>query len=340
VLAIVVFPWIALKSFVVNIAVKGCAAIVLLVLLACSISVNASPGFVFKPANDQPDTSLPAINKSRVWLVASSHAVIWAGTFVALNNAWYKDYPKSSFHLFDDRKEWNQVDKLGHIWTAYQLARHSSETWKWAGVDSKKAAWLGAGSAFAFQSIIEILDGFSDEWGFSIGDMEANLMGAGGYLAQELLFKSQILQVKMGYKPYNYPDQLKTRRDQLFGATLPEQLLKDYNSQRYWFSANLKSIVPASSLPAWLNLAAGYSSDGMYGGRVNTWTDAQGNFIDRTDIARVRRFYLSPDIDLTKIRTRSKVLKSVFFMLNMVKIPAPAIEFNSHGKFRLHALLF
>ncbi len=275
---------------------------------------------------------------SRLWLVAGSHAAIWGGTFVALNSAWYKGYPKSSFHFFDDRKEWNQIDKLGHIWTAYQLSRHSAETWRWAGADRRRSAWLGAGSAFAFQSIIEILDGFSEEWGFSVGDMEANLIGSGGYLAQELLFNSQIFQVKMGYKPYNYPPELKQRRNQLFGSTLPEQILKDYNSQRYWLGAGVSKIFSAA--PPWLNIAIGFSSDGMYGGHGNTWTNAQGIVFDRSDIKRVRRFYLAPDIDLTKIKTGSNFLRSVFFILNMVKIPAPALEYNSRGKFRLHALMF
>ncbi|MHA4842685.1 DUF2279 domain-containing protein [Flavitalea antarctica] len=279
-------------------------------------------------------------NKSRLWIVAGSHAAIWAGTFIALNHAWYKDYPKSPFHLFDDRMEWHQMDKAGHVWTTYQLSRHSAASWKWAGMTDRQSAWLGGSSAFAFQSIIEILDGFSAEWGFSIGDMEANLIGAGGFVAQQLLLKEQIFQIKFGYNPYNYPDDLKPRRDQLFGTSLAEQLLKDYNSQRYWLSANLKSLSGSSRMPAWLNLSFGYSSDGLYGANSNVWTDEDGNYIDRTDIPRVRRFYLSPDIDLTKIKTRSKFFRSVFFVLNMVKIPAPAIEYNTTGKLKFHALLF
>jgi hypothetical protein len=279
-------------------------------------------------------------DKSRLWIVAGSHAAIWTGTFIALNHAWYRDYPKSSFHFFDDRMEWHQMDKAGHVWTTYQLSRHSAASWKWAGMTERQSAWLGGSSAFAFQSIIEILDGFSAEWGFSIGDMEANLIGAGGFVAQQLLFKEQLFQVKFGYNPYDYPDDLKPRRYQLFGTSLPEQLLKDYNSQRYWLSANLKSISGSQKLPAWLNLAFGYSSDALYGANSNVWTDEQGNHFDRSDIPRIRRFYLSPDIDLTKIKTKSKFFRSVFFILNMVKIPAPAVEYNTSGKLKFHPLLF
>jgi hypothetical protein len=296
--------------------------------------------YVSQPQNSDTAPSAALKNRNRAWLVAGAHAAIWSGTFVALNRAWYKDYPKSSFHFFDDRKEWNQIDKAGHVWTTYQLSRASAEAWKWTGFNRRKAAWFGGASAFAFQSIIEILDGFSDEWGFSVGDMEANLIGSGGYIAQELLFSQQIFQVKMGYKPYDYPSDLKSRRNQLFGTTIPEQILKDYNSQRYWLSANISALIPGSKLPPWLNVAIGASSDGLYGGHENIWTDEQGNFFDRRDIKRVRRFYLAPDIDLTRIRTKSKVLRTVFFLLNSVKIPAPTIEYNTNGKLRLHALMF
>ncbi|RYZ35250.1 MAG: DUF2279 domain-containing protein, partial [Sphingobacteriales bacterium] len=254
--------------------------------------------------------------------------------------AWYKDYPKSSFHFFDDRREWSQMDKAGHVWTAYQLSRISAETWKWGGLSNRKAAWLGGASAFAFQSVIEILDGFSAEWGFSVGDMEANLIGSAGFVAQELLFRDQIVQVKLGYKPYDYSPELRTRRDQLFGTSLQEQILKDYNGQRYWLSGNVSKLAPGFGLPPWLNIAIGYGADGMLGGHDNTWTDKQGNFFDRRDIRRTRRFYIAPDIDLTKIKTNSKLLRSVFFLLNSVKIPAPTIEYNSSGRFKLHAIMF
>lgn len=97
---------------------------------------------------------------------------------------------------------------------------------------------------------------------------------------------------------------------------------------------------PNSLWPAWLNIAAGYSSDGMLGGYENKWTDKQGNTFSRYDIPRVRRFFISPDIDLTRIKTRSKLLKTILSVANMVKIPAPAIELNSKGKLRLHALYY
>ena len=94
-----------------------------------------------------------------------------------------------------------------------------------------------------------------------------------------------------------------------------------------------------SKFPAWLNIAAGYSSDLMLGGTENTWTDKQGIF-DRSDIARVRRFYLSPDIDFTRIPTNRKFLKTVFQLMGGIKMPAPTLQLNSQGKFKAHLFYF
>ncbi|NJM25235.1 MAG: DUF2279 domain-containing protein, partial [Bacteroidia bacterium] len=52
-----------------------------------------------------------------------------------------------------------------------------------------------------------------------------------------------------------------------------------------------------------------------------------------------RQYYLSLDIDLTAIRTRSKFLKTVIFVANMIKIPSPAVSFSKEGT-RWHVLYF
>ncbi|HQW93173.1 MAG TPA: hypothetical protein PKY28_08745, partial [Ferruginibacter sp.] len=60
---------------------------------------------------------------------------------------------------------------------------------------------------------------------------------------------------------------------------------------------------------------------------------------NRTDIKRYRQWYLSPDIDLSKIKTNNKGLKLALRLLNVVKIPMPALEF-SNGGFKVRAIGF
>lgn len=280
-------------------------------------------------------------NKARVYAVAGLHVAGWTGSFIALNKAWYADYPREPFHFFNDNKEWKQMDKAGHVWTTYQVSRISAGLWRWTGLTDRKSAWLGGISAMAYQSIIEIQDAYSAEWGFSWGDMAANALGAAGFVAQQLHWREQRVQIKLSYWPYDYKTpELERRRNQLFGSSLPERILKDYNSQTYWMSANIRSFWKDSRWPVWLNLAAGYSADGMLGGFTNHWTDKEGISYDYSDISRTRRFYLSADIDLTRIRTNKKWVRTLLSAANMIKVPAPALELNSRGQFKLHPLIF
>jgi hypothetical protein len=55
---------------------------------------------------------------------------------------------------------------------------------------------------------------------------------------------------------------------------------------------------------------------------------------------RYRRFMLSVDVDLTRIPTHSKFLKGVFTVLSFIKIPSPAIEYNTLGNFRFYPLYY
>ena len=282
----------------------------------------------------------PSQAKSRQWIVGGTEAAIWAGTFIGLNKAWYADYPRENFHFFNDWGEWQQMDKIGHAWTSYQLSRLSGDAWTWAGLAPRKAAIVGGITGVAYMSAIEILDGFSSKWGFSTGDMIMNITGASLYTIQQLAWHRQTLQIKFSYWPYAYASDLKPRADELFGKSAMERVLKDYNGQTYWLNANLHDLFPDSRIPGWFCVSLGYGARVMLGGRENKWTESDGTTVDRTDIKRYRRFFLSADVDLTRIRTRSKVLKTVFSLVNMVKIPAPAIEINTDGGFKLHALYY
>lgn len=298
--------------------------------LAISSALPASP-------NAFSDT-IP--KNQKILIVSAANAGIWTGSYIVLNRAWYRDYPREGFHFFDDNTEWNQVDKVGHVWTAYQVSRVANEWWAWTGIDPQRSAALGALTGIGYMSMIEILDGYSTEWGFSWGDMAGNFVGATGFLAQQLAWKEQRLQVKFSYSAPSYPADLIARRNQLFGTGNTERILKDYNGQTYWLSASPRSFFKNSPIPKWLGISLGYSADGMLSGRNNQWIDANGNPVNRSDISRTRSYLLSLDLDLTKFRTRNKYIRGLLFALNMIKIPAPALELRSDGRFRAHAIYF
>jgi hypothetical protein len=53
-----------------------------------------------------------------------------------------------------------------------------------------------------------------------------------------------------------------------------------------------------------------------------------------------RQYYLSLDVDLERIPTRSTVLRTTLFLLNCIKIPAPTLEYRSTGQWVGHWLYF
>jgi uncharacterized protein YfiM (DUF2279 family) len=236
--------------------------------------------------------------------------------------------------------EWLQVDKTGHMYSAYIEGRASMEMWRWTGISRKKRIWLGGLSGAFYQTVIETLDGFSSEWGWSWGDFTANILGSTTLIAQELAWNDQRIKLKFSFHKNSYADaELSNRADEIYGKTLLERSIKDYNAQTYWASANIKSFFPESKVPAWLAVAVGYGADGMFGARDNIWTDKDGGYHNRSGVNRYRQWYLAPDIDLTKIKTKKKGVKYLLLALSAFKFPTPSLEF-SNGSFKLNALHF
>lgn len=304
---------------------------------------------IFKPGTfpDDGDTIFyksplsPQQIKKRTKIIAATNIIGYSGAMVGLYAAWYKNYPQSNFHVFNDSKEWKGIDKIGHAYSAYAESKASMELWRWTGIDRKKRIWLGGMSGAFYQTVIETLDGFSKEWGWSWGDFTANVVGSGMLVAQELAWDEQRIQFKFSFhrKTYNDPTLIQ-RSNKIFGSSTAERFLKDYNGQTYWLSANLKSFFPKSKLPRWLNVAVGTGAEGMFGANENIGKDANGNVnFNRTDIKRYRQWYLAPDIDLTKIKTKKKGVKVALNILNIVKFPMPSLEL-SNGKFRVNAITF
>ncbi|MGN6267590.1 MAG: DUF2279 domain-containing protein [Ginsengibacter sp.] len=304
---------------------------------------SSAPVDFFKPEKQVSVDSFKTYpyNKKRIRWVTAANIVGYGGALVGLNALWYQQYPRSGFHFFDDNNEWLQMDKVGHIYSAYSESRATTELWRWAGLPRKKSIWIGGLSGVAYQSIIEVLDGFSSQYGFSPGDFAANVIGSAAFISQQLTWNDERIQIKFSFHRKNYGSkQLDNRADDLYGNTEIQRFIKDYNGQTYWLSANIKSFFPDTKLPRWLNISVGYGAEGMFGGVKNIGYDDNGDVIfDRQDIKRYRQWYLSPDIDFTKIKTNKKGVKILFFVLNALKFPAPALEL-SNGKLHGHWIVF
>ena len=278
--------------------------------------------------------SLQTYNKHRFYALLLGEGAVYVGGLCALNSLWYKDYPHTSFHSFNDNDEWLQMDKAGHAFSAYQLTRTGISLYKWTGV--KKSLVYGAVSSFLFLSTIEVLDGFSSAWGASPGDVVANVAGCGLASFQELAWQEQRIQVKFSYSPSEFA----RYRPNVLGSNFTRQLFKDYNAQTYWLSINPSSFIKRSRpvFLSFLNIAIGYGANGMIGGKVNPILDDNG--MVNPVFNRYRQFYISGDIDLSRIKNKNIFFKKLLAAFGCIKIPFPAIEFNNQKGFLVHPFIF
>ena len=275
-------------------------------------------------------TPSDSLNTSRRTAVYISEAAVGGLTLLTLNQLWYADYERSNFHTFNDNQEWLQMDKMGHAFSSYQLGRIGANVLNWSGASKKEQLLYGSTLGFIFLTTVEIFDGFSKEWGFSWGDIMANGFGTGLYIGQELLWEEQRMTLKYSFHQTKYA---KLNPDKL-GDGFLEELLKDYNGQTYWLSFNIHSFFKNSHIPKWLNVAVGYGADGM----VSSHNEPVNNFV--TNKIPKRQFYLSLDVDLSRIEIKSPVLRSIFDVLNVIKVPFPTLEFNGKNDIKLHGIYF
>lgn len=243
---------------------------------------------------------------------------VWAVGTASLYHVWYSKYTTSHFHFFNDNNEWMQMDKLGHVYTANKLASTAYDYYKWVGFSDKKAIIRSTIVSIGFQTTLEILDGFSSNWGFSIGDEIANITGDCLFSTQQYFLHRQLVIPKFSYHATPFAN----LRPNILGSTFQERLLKDYNGQTYWYSFSPF----ASKKLNWLCLSFGYSINAKIVGSENLYIDPITNYKYQAS----RKFVFSLDIDFGQLPIKNKVLKAISKQLNYIKVPFPSLILNEN----------
>jgi len=274
--------------------------------------------FPFALHGQSPDSSRSNdLNKRRLRIFTVGAVAAYGGAMAGLNKLWYENNGQTSFHFFNDNPEWKQVDKAGHFFSAFHISHGTSGLLRSFNVPQQKSDLIGALTGFGVLLPIEILDGHSKAYGASVGDLLANTGGAAFYFLQSRLWSEVRIHPKFSFHRTNYA----RLRPEVLGHDLAEELMKDYNGQTYWLSVDIDKFTP---FPKWLNLAVGYGAQGMVYARDHQNIDAGFN-------TPYRQYYLSLDLDITAIHTNSKAVKTLLFLINMVKIPSPALSFSRKG---------
>lgn len=278
-------------------------------------------GAVLAQASGEGEAAPDSLRRGQTLGVVVGGGLVIGGTLVGLDQAWYQQYGRTRFKLFNDGAEWQGMDKAGHLFATYTVGEWGHSLLRWCGVRDRTALWAGGAVGLAYLTGVEYLDGRSEGWGFSLWDMAANVLGSGLYIGQELAWKEQRIRVK--YSAHLTP--FAAQRPSLLGEGLGERILKDYNGCTIWLSVRPKAF-GATGLPAWLALAVGYGAEGMLQA-----DPAAGQY---------KQFYLSPDVDLTRLPVRSPVLRTALKVLNCIKVPLPTLEYDGRGRWHAHAAYF
>jgi len=279
----------------------------------------------------RPDT-IDSNNKN-LYKAAVFTSAYYAGSLFVLGKTWYKGRDRVPFHFYNDNRAYLQVDKLGHTFGAYVYSYIGYHFLLNSGLSWKEALIYGGTMGLVLQIPVEIMDGIYEGYGFSWGDMIANSAGSALVIGQELVFREQLIKYKFSFWESPYA----AKAHGYLGCTTLDRIFNDYNGHTYWLSAPVELLTSKKKIPNWLNIAVGYSANGMYGEFENI-TNYNGFVIPET--RRYRQYLISLDVDWSRIETNSGFLNAVLKGLTFVKLPFPAIEFNSKNQFKGYWLYF
>tara|TARA_B100000959_G_scaffold282995_1_gene350772 strand:+ start:895 stop:1794 length:900 start_codon:yes stop_codon:yes gene_type:complete len=258
---------------------------------------------------------------------------VLTGAMSYLKYQWYSDKERVPFHFYNDFKGWNQIDKFGHFYVAYLESNVGYSLMKKFNFSEKQSLFFGGSQGLILETPIEFFDAYYEGWGFSLSDMVANTLGSAFFIVQQNFFGEQLIRPKLSFSKSIYA---KKSNGYLGKNNFLSQFVYDYNGYTYWFSFSPSKIFKIKKIPEWINFSLGYGSDGMIGEFENI-SNFNGQNIP--EYIRFRQYYLSIDINFSKIKTNSKILKIIFNSLSYIKIPLPALEF-SNKKLKGHYIYF
>jgi hypothetical protein len=301
--------------------VKQYSKIVVAVFFISTLQLSRMCCFAQVQHNSGLLNSSSGFHASRFRITVIGETLIASVATAGLQLLWYKKYPHSRFHFFNDNREWLGMDKMGHATSAYNISAVQYDLMRWSGINNQEAILIGGCTGLGYLLMIEIMDGFSSQWGFSPGDMAANIFGAGLFMFQQYKWDEQKIQMRFSFHPSSYA---KYNPAEL-GTNFSQQLLKDYNGQSYWFSFNLRSFIPSASfIPKWVNLDMGYSAEGMTGASANP-SEINGKHIPVFE----RHNKLLLGLGAACSRQNNTPFPGWF---NIVRLPLPVIEWTGRSK--------
>ncbi|MBE2219591.1 MAG: DUF2279 domain-containing protein [Ignavibacteria bacterium] len=263
------------------------------------------------PLKSKSEKKSYKVSPVRLTILGVMAAGAFTGFHIYYANTWWKDQ-RDYFKFAADGYYARNMDKASHIYTANFFASATSVAYEWAGLSPSKALMYGAITSLAYETYIEINDGFAPNWGFDWGDMGANVFGAVYPILQNLAPPLKHINFKWSFNP----EWIKKK------TTNSDDLLDDYTNMTFWLSVNPmlvlpKSVTKAKFYPNFLALALGMS--------IQNASHVTGSTNAKTE------WFLALDWDVNQLPGKSDFMKKLKKILNFYHFPSPAVKFSPEG---------
>ena len=295
----------------VKISAPKIFAVLLLALLAAHVQAAPYDPPTWRDSTwdyrseDPGDTTQLSIAKS-VGVASTVLIAYGAAYWLVFDKGWW-DEQGSHFRFENDFDYALNLDKFGHFASGVIMGESFYEGYRWAGVSEFKSYLFAGFSAMATHIAIDVKDGYSPQWGFSVFDVLSGTLGGFLPMAERYIPVFKYVDLKWSYwiNTKAYYRQSKT------GV-----FTDDYCNQTFWASFKIHRMLPKAArayYPSWLAIAAGLSID-------------EGVFIHDRDVTPHREVYIALDYDLEAFRPQSRMARTIVKYLNYFKLPAPTVQ--------------
>lgn len=303
-----IFSMISTRCAFKTIAVRVCA--VLLFLLATNSFAAPGDPLTWRDSTwDYRSEDSVDLATDVSWLkvggVASLTLIAYGAAYwLVFEKGWWDD-ERSHFHFENDFDYALNLDKFGHFAAGVMLGESFYEGYRWAGATEFQSYLFAGLSAMMTHIAIDVKDGYSPEWGFSVFDVLSGTLGGFYPMAERYIPIFKYIDLKWSYwiNTRAYYDQSET------GV-----FTDDYVNQTFWASFKPYRLLPAAArqyYPSWLAIAAGLSIDEK---------------VFTKEPHPSREVYIALDYDLEAFRPQSRMARTIVKYLNYFKLPAPTIQ--------------
>lgn len=302
--------------------------LIFIYLLLTFLVINFHYSFAKFNPSLKANSDSTGIVKWKLYTTFATTASSLGVTYYHLNNVWWSN-TSVDFHIDHDidYRYAKNIDKLGHFLGGNITAELLQGQLQWTGMRKKQAATYSFVFSTLVQSFIEIKDGFSPDYGFSIGDVSAGSAGALVNMLKSYSPAINALDFKISYyRRHNY----------YFEAYQYAHVDGDYMNQTYWASMAINDWMKEGSKiekfwPDFLTVAVGMGVDEKLNGYYNI--DKPGYDYNREAGTGSYEYYLSLDLDWRKILPqRNGYWRFLSKTLNHIKTPLPTLKLSPQLK--------